>query len=129
MSHDDSRHFVVVDGYQLHRDLGERLGLKARLSKSKWREIRETYYPGKPVKDTEGKKIIYFCPGDLCPAEYQLPADWDAQGILPPRKRPKLDAETEDPKDKPAEGVPMSSTDTGAGAPKLSLKYKTLSSL
>ncbi len=103
MTHDGKRHFAVVDGFQLHGDVGERMGLAARLSSTKWKELRQEHYP--EAKATAGKKLIYTCPGDECPEEFQLPTDWDAQGQLPPRKKPRLDQPkaTTKPKDtKPA---------------------------
>ena len=108
MTHNGKRRFAVVDGFQLHGDVGERMGLAARLSSTKWKELRQEHYP---EAKTAVKKLIYTCPGDECPDEFQLPTDWDAQGQLPPRKKPRIEESSAEkkprldgPKDtKPAE--------------------------
>ena len=81
--------FPVWNGYQLHGDVGERLGLKKKYGKQEWIELMalstsETRLGINSDNDTE-----YWCLGDMCPWEYQFPRDWDVLGDLPPRKKPK----------------------------------------
>ena len=61
---DGQRNFAVVDGFQLHGDLGERIGLKRKCKKYK-EKIQEVYGPAA----VKGQGLI--CLGDVCPVWYE----------------------------------------------------------
>ena len=81
----------VWNGFQLHGDVGERLNLKRKLASSDWAALRQKTHPGKPLKASDNKLIQYWCLGDVCPQDFQMPPDWDVLGALPSRKRAKRD--------------------------------------
>ena len=83
MGTDGQRRFVIWQGYQLHSDIGERLGLKSKLAKNEWTGLMSIHHPNAPQKGSKGRTILYRCPGDLCPASYQMPPDWDVWGAAP----------------------------------------------
>ena len=82
--------FVVWNRWQLHGDIGERLGLRRKWKSNEWQALMSTQHPGEPLKDAKGKTIQYWCAGDKCPKDYRMPEDWDVLGQLPqhvPKKR------------------------------------------
>ena len=86
--------FVVWNGFQMHGDLGARLGYDVKLPKARFRELigdpnSEGQTMKKGMKDEQN-----WCLGMECPSNYQLPPDWDVQGILPPRKKRKSASST-----------------------------------
>ena len=81
---DGLRHFLVWQGYQLHGDIGERLGLKRKMDRKEWQALMKVHHPNAELKDIKGKGIWYCCPGQLCPPNYRMPEGWDVLGQLPP---------------------------------------------
>ena len=57
-----------------------------------WRALLAKSHPGAPLGDNKGRKIWYWCPGDICPEVYQMPQDWDVLGELPPLNSKTLDS-------------------------------------
>lgn len=84
------RRLVVWNGYQLHEDVGERLGLNKKMSRRDWKTLKEWRHESKPNVDSLKRRIQYGCLGDECPNEYVMPQDWDALGDLSSRKRQKI---------------------------------------
>ena len=81
--------FPVWHGWQLHGDLGARLGLTHRHTAAQFRALLED--PHSEARKTRGnpKDGQTWCLGDICPDEYQFPQYWDVLGELPPVKRLK----------------------------------------
>ena len=82
--------FPVWHGWQLHGDLGARLGLSHRLTAAQFRALLED--PHSEARKTRKKNPNdgqSWCLGDRCPDGYQFPQYWDVLGELPPMKRLK----------------------------------------
>ena len=85
--------FVIWNGYELHGDIGERLGLPKKVPVAQLRGFENIVGPEAHIAPIGDKDSQSWCLGNVCPAEYQFPMDWDVLGQLPPRKKRKLDAE------------------------------------
>ena len=79
--------FTVWDRIQLHRDVGERLGLRRQYSKKDF--LIKCNLPGNygHVYAAAGHRA--WCLGDPCPPDYMFPQDWDVLGQKP-TLRPSL---------------------------------------
>ena len=69
---DGVRRFVVWNMYQLHGDLGERMGLTRKVSTIASKIMRDRTHPNEPAKDAKGKTVQYYCLGDVCPNGYGI---------------------------------------------------------
>ena len=118
------RRFVVWNGFQLHGDVGERLGLTRKMARKDWLVMRNTAYPNALDKDLRGKKISYECLGEPCPETYRFPPDWDVLGDLPPK-----DWEPPKPSSKRPSNMRLTNGETTTKKPRLedplqsSMKY------
>ena len=70
------------DPYQLHGDIGERLGLTRKRSPAEFTTLCAT--PGSEVHVAAGTNDRTWCLGDVCLKDYRFPPDWDVLGQLPP---------------------------------------------
>ena len=70
---DGRRRFAVWDGYELHGDVGERLGLKNRLTSKEWTDLLSETHPGAQVKDASNRKVHHWCLDNVCPTGYIFP--------------------------------------------------------
>ena len=70
--------FLVWDGYQLHSDIGERLGLAKKRSQTEFTTLCAA--PGNKVHVAAGTSHQTLCLCDICPPDYGTPTDWDVLG-------------------------------------------------
>ena len=84
--------FVIWNGYELHGVVGERLGLPRKVPLAQLRGFENIVGPEAHIAPIGDKDSQNWCLGNVCPADYQFPPDWDVLGQIPPRKKQKLDA-------------------------------------
>ena len=76
------RKSTVWNGFQLNGDVRERMGLKRKWSTKDWVALLAKTHPNAQDKNAKGRKLMYWCLGDVCPDTYQMPQDWNVLGNL-----------------------------------------------